>query len=196
VTPRPPLERNVVSYEFDCPVPGHVVLDTSFVVRALSPAAVGHVSADQFIRRLDDAGTVVFFSRMLEVELQEVSYKIAVREQHGSRAWPAKRSDGRVRRRATRLADELFASWSALIATVESECVEIDDVADGIPMYMARYGLSSYDAIHAATVNVVGAAGLVSNDAGFGAVDERVLRLYTDSSRVRSARRRRRRGGR
>jgi predicted nucleic acid-binding protein len=194
MTPSQPLERNVVGYESAVHLPAHAALDTSFVLRALSPLEPGHVEARRLVDRLVDAGTVVYFSRLLEIELLEVSYKLAVREQHGGRGWPEKRHDGRSRRRAARIAGEMFRSWSRLTTTLESECVEIHDVADDIRPYMDRYGLSSYDSIHAATAVVVGADVLITNDAGFGAVDERVLRLYTDSSRVRSARRRR--GGR
>lgn len=192
---RPPLVRSVLSYEDPLlPIPKDVVVDTSFVVRALSPSEDGHFGAQDFLTRLVDAETVVYFNRLLLLELVEVAFKIAVVERHGKKAWPAKRNDGRVRGRAGRLAQDLLDAWDDTIRFVPHLCIELDEVADDVPALMTAHSLQSYDAAHVATALYTDVEGLVTTDTGFANVPERQLQLYVDDTRVRSCRRRR--GGR
>lgn len=192
---RPPHVRGVLSYEdLLQPTPHDVVVDTSFVIRALNRSEQGHVGAQTFLARLVDAEAVVYFNRLLELELVEVAFKLAVVERHGKKAWPAKRNDGRVRRRAGRLAEDLLSAWADTIRFVPHLCIELEEVSADVPALMTAHGLGSYDAAHVATAIYTEAEGLVATDAGFGAVPEHLLRLYVDDSRVRSCRRRR--GGR
>lgn len=192
---RRPLVRNV--YSFEQPgllVPAEVYLDTSFVVNLLVRTEAHHQGCQAFMLQLVDAESVVCFSRILELELAEAAFKIAVIEQHGKKAWPSKRNDGRVRRRAGRLTDQLFGSWNDLLRTVPYLAVDLAEVAANVPDLMRRYGLASMDAAHVATAEYVGVDGLVTTDAGFAAIPATRLRLYVDDTRVRSCRRRR--GGR
>lgn len=192
---RPPLVRNVFSYEDPVLLlPADVVLDTSFVTRALVTSESGHAEAEAFLAQLVDAETVVYFNRLLELELVEVAFKIAVVERHGKSGWPKKRADGRVRRRAGRLTRELLEAWGDFLRLMPHSRVELQEVADDVPTLMTAHGLGSYDAAHVATALYADVEGLVTTDAGFGAVPEKQLRLYVDDSRVRSCRRRR--GGR
>ena len=138
--------------------------------------------------------TTIYYNRLLEIELAEIAFKIAVKEQHGAGAWPRLRTDGRVRRRAGRLTRELLHSWEELLTTVPHLRVELEEIADLVVKNMTSYGIASYDAAHAATAAYVAADGLVTNDAGFGHVDADELALYVDALRVRSCRRHR--GGR
>ena len=188
---RPPLIRNVYSYESASVRPDDVVLDTSFVTRAFVSSEVGHREAALFLTQLVDAGTVIYFNRLLELEL---AFKLAVLERHGKRGWPKQRSDGRVRRRAGRLTRELLDVWRDFLANVPYSRIELHEIADEVPALMATYGLGSYDAAHVATALYADVDGLVTTDAGFGAVPGSQLRLYVDASRVKSCRRRR--GGR
>lgn len=141
--------------------------------------------------QLVDNESTLYFNRLVEIELAETAFKIAVKEQHGARAWPAKRNDGRVRRRAGRLTKQLLTEWRELLTTTASACIELEEVSEEVPGLMTQYGLASMDAAHAATAIYVEADGLVTTDAGFGAVNENELVLYVDATRVRSARRRR-----
>ena len=175
-------------------VPQEVTLDTSFVVEALSATESLHQPCLAYMQRLAASETTVYFNRLLELELTEVAFKLAVIERHGRKGWPAKRGDGRVRRRAGRLTADLLDAWTDLLSTVPHLCVELHEVADAVPAAMRNWGLASYDAVHAATAQFVQADGLVTTDAGFGSVPTNQLRIYTDNSRVRSCRRRR--GGR
>jgi predicted nucleic acid-binding protein len=136
----------------------------------------------------------VYFNRILEIELAEVAFRLAVKERHGNKGWPQKRNDGRVRRRAARLSDSLFKSWNELLDAVPHVRIELHEVAEAVPEWMAKYGLGSMDAAHAITASYAEVDGLVTTDAGFGNVGAKQLRLYVDASRVRSCRRRR--GGR
>lgn len=189
---RPPLERNVYSFEDpSLVVPAEVVLDTSFVVNALIGTEKHYEVCAAFLVRLAEAESVVYFNRLLEIELVETAFKIAVKEQHGSNAWPKKRNDGRVRRRAGRLTERLLTSWHELLESLPHACIELDEVSSAVLRMMTSHGLASMDAAHAATAEYVGADGLVTTDAGFGNVPGEELRLYVDASRVRSCRQRR-----
>lgn len=192
---RPALVRNVYSFEdLTLDLPSEVVLDTSFVVNALVPTEAHHAACRDFLVRLAEANSGIYYNRLLDIELVETAFKVAVVERHGRKAWPAKRHDGRVRGRAARLSEELLTSWRELLDAVPHTCIELQEVAEHVPAWMTRYGLASMDAAHAVTASYVGVDGLVTTDAGFGDVDASELRLFVDSTRVRSCRRRR--GGR
>lgn len=166
------------------------MLDTSFVISALNSGEPKHVEAVDFLQRLTDAQSLLVYNRLLEVELAEVAFRLAVKERHGAKGWPAKRNDGRVRLRAGRLMKDLHASWQAVVETRPSLCVELDEVVTAVPDAMHSWGLGSYDAVHATTAIYAGAA-MVTLDAGFGVIPEAKLELFVDASRVSSCRRRR-----
>lgn len=191
---RRPLPRGV--YNFEDPtleVPSEVLLDTSFVVAALNVSEPKHRQCVDYLQRLTDEQSLLVYNRLLQVELAEVAFKLAVKERHGNRGWPSKRNDGRVRRRAGRIMKNFSASWMDIVDTRPSLCIEVEEVAGEVPDAMHDWGLGSYDAVHAATA-IYAATSLIALDAGFGAVPERQLTIYTDTSRVSSCRRRR--GGR
>lgn len=180
----------------DINVPAEVLLDTSFVIAALNSGEPKHREAVDYLQRLTDEQSLLVYNRLLEVELVEVAFKLAVKEQYGPRGWPSKRHDGRARRRAGRLTDKLLSSWSDIVASRPSLCVELHEVSDEVPTAMRRWGLASYDAVHALTAVYAGSSSIVTLDAGFGSVPQRVLGLYVDASRVSSCRRRRGGNGR
>ena len=171
--------------------PQEVTLDTSFIVNALIPSEPLHASSSAFMNALVDAETVLVYNRLVELELAETAFKIAVREQHGNRAWPRMRNDGRVRRRAGRLTKDLLQAWTDLLSAAPHLCIELHEVSADVPDIMADTGLASMDAAHAATATYAGNGAMVTCDAGFGAVPEANLELYVDAGRVRSVRRRR-----
>ncbi|WP_413318334.1 type II toxin-antitoxin system VapC family toxin [Agrococcus sp. 1P02AA] len=187
---RPALERGVVSFEAIAEVPDAVVLDTCFVVAVLVPTEDHHGACAEFMERMVEHGTALYYNRVLEVELAETAFKIAIKKQHGSRAWPRKHADGRVRRRASRLAKRLVEEWEELLSVNPSACIELHEVSDNVLLVMTDAALHSMDAVHAATAIYVDAP-LVTIDAGFGYVPEKDLKLLVDASRVRSTRTRR-----
>lgn len=186
-----PRDHNVAAYSVLDDLPDAVVLDTSFVVRALVDSECGHDEAQAFMERLTRSRSFMLHSALLEIELAEAAFKIAIKERHGNRDWPAKRSDGRVRRRAARAAEELIHRWRTAVGQSPSTSISLSSVTDSAFELMRRYGLGSYDAVHAATVAYTGAAALVTNDLGFAAVPADELRLLVDESRLDAARRRR-----
>ena len=88
--------------------------------------------------------------------------------------------------------NDVLDAWTELLSFVPHRRIGVDDVADRVPDLMERYGLGSYDAIHAATAISTGVRRLVAIDAGFGNVPETQLSLYVDRTRVASCRARRR----
>ena len=86
---RPPLSRAVHSFEDpDVPLPARVVLDTSFVVEALIGSQPLHRACQDFLVRLAGAGTELVYSRLLEGELHETAFLLALKERH-PRDWKA-----------------------------------------------------------------------------------------------------------
>ncbi|MCG7321576.1 type II toxin-antitoxin system VapC family toxin [Arsenicicoccus bolidensis] len=168
-----------------------MTLDTSFVVSLLNSGEPHHGGSRRFADLLVASQSLVVYNRLLEIELVEVAFKLAVKERHGTKAWPAKRGDGRVRPRAGRLARELLRSWGDFLEAVPYLCVELHEVSDDVPEAMIRWGLGSYDAVHVVSALYAGNQRIVTVDAGFGAVPEQHLTIYTDASRLRSTRRRR-----
>lgn len=82
---RPALPRAV--FDFESPtleLPEAVVLDTSFVANFLNPAEAKHDACVDFIERLTRARTTLIYNRLMEIELAEVAFRIAIRERHGS----------------------------------------------------------------------------------------------------------------
>lgn len=189
---RPPSPRGVYSFEDPTLLPpGELALDTSFVVHALVPRQVLHPQCRGFLERVSESDGTVFFNRLLEVELAEALFKIAVKEQHGNKGWPTKRLDGRVRRRAGRLMEEAFEAWNEVLDAVNWARIELHEVAEAVPSLMRDFGLSSNDAVHAATTEFAGAAALVTTDSDFAAVPADRLVLLTPASLVGATRRKR-----
>jgi predicted nucleic acid-binding protein len=170
-------------------------LDTSFVAEALLPREPLHMACQQLLLRIVEDGTVVCFNRLLEVELYEVTYKLALKERYRNR-WQDHRLDGRARRRANRLSQAMLHAWQELLGAMNYAVVELNEVTNQIPGIMGSYGLSSYDAIHAATAFYFGIDNMVSLDSGFSAVPASKLILYTNTARVGRCRRLRGRGRR
>jgi predicted nucleic acid-binding protein len=188
---RPPLPRGVWSIEDETiDVPDEVVLDTSFVVDALIVSQPLHGSCLAFLLRLVEAETSITFSRLLEIELYEATFQLALKERH-PRDWRRFRHDGRARPRANRLLADVSSSWQTVLEYVDYERVDIAQVADRIPDLMTRYALASYDAIHVATAIESEIRGVVTLDAGFAAVPASELTLYVDPSRLAACRARR-----
>ena len=191
---RPPLTHNVVAFNpaGGAPVLAGVVLDTSFVADALLVGQPRHAPCLGFLSFLAVWGTTVYFNRLLELELAEVAYKVAIKVRFGTRRARQMRTDGRALRRASRLADRLAPNWEGALANFSWARAEIEDVVDELPALMRR-GLASYDAVHAATALKLGVGHLVTTDSGFGLVRQPDLTIVTDQSLLVACRRHRKR---
>src|SRR4051794_10643175 len=113
---RPPLARGVYSYEDAArPCPVEALVDTSFIVEAVIKTQPGHQASQAYLARLLAAGTTLYFNRLLEMELAETAFQIALREQYGSKRWKQARYDGRARRRAGRLMEQAQDAWEDVL---------------------------------------------------------------------------------
>lgn len=170
-----------------------MLLDTSVVVEALLPQQPEHHACATVMRRLAEARTNVMFSRLLEVELWEVAFNIALRERHPRKDLRHIRYDNRIRPRAARLLQEAEMAWESLLDTLEWLRIEIHEAAPSAPKLMRDYGLQSYDAIHAATLTASGLTDFVTRDVGFAALPSTTVTLHTTRTRLFRARARRNR---
>jgi predicted nucleic acid-binding protein len=169
-------------------VPPEILVDTSFIVEFLSPRQPYHVACRTFMELMAANGTTIYFNRLLEIELAETLYQIALKERH-PRDWKRYRHDGRARRRANRLLQAGGTAWTGLLEAFSYAVFEIGDVASGVPDLMTRYGLASYDAIHASTAIESGVGVIVTLDTGFASLPQSLLTVYTNASRVSDCRR-------
>jgi predicted nucleic acid-binding protein len=194
---RPPLPRGV--YAFDVPgwePPEKVLLDTNVVAEALLGNQPEHSSCLAVLKHLGDNGTRVVFSRLLEIELWEVVFNLALRERHPRKDIRRVRYDNRVKPRAARLLRDAQRAWEDnVLAPLDWTRVGIDHVTGEVPRLMQKYGLQSYDAVHAATLLDSGITDFVTRDAGFAVLPSNVATLHTTQARVAGTRARRRRAG-
>lgn len=130
------------------------------------------------------------FNRLLEVELHETLFNVALKERHGKR-WASARYDGRVRRRAGRLLEAGAGAWSELLDSLSWSSVDLNEVVEDVPALMRSYGFRSYDAVHAASLAAAGLSDMATLDHGFAALPQSRLTLHTTDARVVTMRRRR-----
>ena len=194
---RPPQPRGV--FAFDAPgwkPPEAVVLDTNVVAEALLSNQPEHTACRAVLRRFAAEGTTVVFSRLLEIELWEVVFNLALRERHPRKNLRHVRYDNRIRPRAARLLRQAHKAWEQdVLGQLAWLRIEIDEVAAAVPQLMQEYGFQSYDAVHAATLLTSGLVDFVTRDGGFAALPPDLATLHTTQTRLASTRARRRRAG-
>jgi predicted nucleic acid-binding protein len=167
-----------------------VTLDSSFAVNALLSGEAHHEAARDYLVRLADNDSFLVYSHLLELELREVAFRAPLIEKH-PKDWRRRRHDGRSLRRARRLVAGTMEAWEELLTAFGHATVQVDAVFERVPELMDRYGLASYDAVHAATAEMFGASHLITTDAGFAAVPASRLSVYVNGGRLSSCRRRR-----
>jgi predicted nucleic acid-binding protein len=186
---RPPLARGVYSLEAPTLAPPNpVFLDTSFVVDALITTQPNHRPCQAFLLALAEAGSTVYFNRLLEMELAETAFRLALIDRFGKKHWLRARSDGRARIRAGRLMGDVQQAWEATLDAFSFVRIELHEVAEDVPALMQRYGLKSYDAVHAASALFAGIETMVSLDVDFARLPASQLRLVTNSARLAACR--------
>jgi predicted nucleic acid-binding protein len=186
---RPPLPRGIVSFEHeDWAPPEALLLDTSVVVEALLPSEANHRACAGLFRRIADSKCTVIFNELLETELCEALFRLALKERHG-RNWRAARYDGRVRRRAGRLLEAGMAGWQELLGPLPSVRFGLGEVNSDVSELMRRHGLGSYDAVHAASLFRAGIGDIATLDHGFTMLPQSLVSIHTTSARVPTMRR-------
>ena len=191
---RRPVPHNVFAIEDErLPLPETIALDTSFVVEALLPTEPLHAQCDAFLTRIFDSGITVITNELLRAELAEATFANAMKERWAGK-WRAHRADGRTRPRAGRLLTNTLVRYDKMIESLPHVSVRPGQVADSAPEIMTKYGLASYDAIHAASAIAAGTETIVTTDTGFALLPASLLTVYTDQTRVASCRKKRPRG--
>jgi predicted nucleic acid-binding protein len=193
---RPPLPRGV--FAFDAPEwhpPKTVLLDTNIVAEALLANQHEHDACLAVLERLGTEGSTVVFSRLLEIELWETVFNLALRERHPRKDTRRVRYDNRVRPRAARLLGQAHTAWEKKLDSLKWSRVEIHDIAEDVPKLMQDHGLQSYDAVHAATLLDSGITDFVTRDGGFAVLPPTAATLHTTQARLVGTRARRRRAG-
>lgn len=189
---RPPLARAVDSLEAPTLVsPDPVFLDTSFVVDALIDTQPHHGACSAFLEGLAESGSTIYFNRLLEMELAETAFRLALKERFGRKKWQRARLDGRARIRASRLLAEVQEAWDRTLAAFSFVRIELHEVVDSVPALMRAYGLQSYDAVHAASALYAGVGTMVTLDAHFAVLPAADITIITSSGRVPVFRQRR-----
>ncbi|MGH2952786.1 MAG: PIN domain-containing protein [Solirubrobacterales bacterium] len=167
--------------------PAAIALDTSFVVEALIESQRLHVPCRDFLDRLVESGPTVVTSDLLQVELAEASFAIALKERWGRR-WRHHRGDGRARRTARRLLEGVNQRFQTALQPLDHVSVPVSSVVAVAEEIMGDYGLASYDAVHAASAVAAGAEAIVTKDTDFARLPAAMLAVYTDRSRLASCR--------
>ncbi len=193
---RPPLPRGVLAFDApDWEPPQAVVLDTNVVAEALLPNQPEHSACAAVLRRFATDGTSIMFNRLLEIELWEAVFNLALRERHPRKNLRYVRYDSRIRPRAARLLGQAHQAWEAMLDSFAWSRVEIPEVASDVPKLMQQYGFQSYDAVHAATLLTSDLTDFVTRDGGFAALPPAIATLHTTQARLATTRARRRRAG-
>jgi predicted nucleic acid-binding protein len=162
------------------------------VVEALLPSQPDHAECVAFLQRLAASDCLVVFNRLLEVELHETLFNVALKERHGKR-WASARHDGRVRRRAGRLLEVGTSAWSDLLDSLSWASIDLEEVVEKVPPLIRGYGFRSYDAVHAATLEVAEVNDIATLDHGFAALPQSRATLHTTAARAVTMRARRKR---
>ncbi len=193
---RLPLPRGVLAFDApDWQPPDTVMLDTNVVAEVLLPGEPEHPACLAVLDRLAAEGTTVVFSGLLEIELWEVAFNLALRERHPRKNLRHVRYDSRVRPRAARLLGQAHQAWEKMLSSLVWSRVELHEVAPNVPKLMQQYGFQSYDAVHAATLMARDVTDFITRDGGFAELPPEVATLHTTQARLTGTRARRRRAG-
>jgi len=187
--------RRATVVAFDDPrwePPEAIVIDTNVVAEMMLPDEPERSACDAVLQRLANAGTLVVFSRLLEMELWEVVFNRALRRTLPRGDRRLGRFERTSRNDATAALDRAIQLWHELLDDLTWDCVELDEVSDAVPDLMRAYGLQSYDAVHAATLLTSGVTDMVTRDAGFAVLLPEDATLHTTRRRLSRTRARRR----
>lgn len=92
-----------------------VLVDTTVILDALLPSQRSHAAADGLLQRVVAAGATIVVSRLVDLELPQAASYIAGQQALGDRR--AGLRDGRVRRRAARIARTAGERWETYLST-------------------------------------------------------------------------------
>src|SRR5690242_6321243 len=125
---RPPAPRGVHSFEGMVVPPPQLVLDTSFVAEALIATQPRHSECHAFLEYVTQTGSRVHFNRLLELELWEAAYRVALKELHPRKRVRNSRHERRALRRAKAVRDDVETAWREVLVLIDSVTVELGEV--------------------------------------------------------------------
>lgn len=160
------------------------------MVEALIESQPLHAVCKGFMQEIVDAGVSVVRSNLLEVELAEAVFAIALKERWGAR-WRRHRTDGPLDVACAGYSPRRPSATTPSWPRFRTARVPVGQVAADAVILMADYGLASYEAVHAASAVAVGAEAIITTDTGFALLPSKLLAIYTDRSRVAACRRNR-----
>lgn len=146
--------------------PRRVLIDTTLVVEAMIADQPGQMEAAAILDNLAASGAEIVFNRLMEIEMLQAASYVAGRHAPGNRR--AGLRDGRVRRRSRRMAIDLRSTWHDFLDRVTWQRIELEVVTDAVHEVMFGTGLSSYDAVHAATAIAADCDAIATLDSDFG----------------------------
>ena len=188
---RPRRTRDVYSFErADWRAPPNILIDTSVVVGAILPNEAHHVACAQLLTRLAGSASVLVRTPLLEPELCEALYRIALAERWGKQKARSMRNDGRARQRANRLLEQGLSAWRGILGSLKHAVITFDDDLDRL-QGLIGLGVGSYDACHIGAGIASGVVDIATVDHGFALVPEETVRLHVPSELTGSMRRRR-----
>lgn len=98
-------------------LPSVLAFDTSFVVEVLIETQPLHPVCSGFVERLIEADVTIVTSDLLDVELAEAAFAIALKRRWQGR-WRHHRGDGRARRPARSLLLEVTSRYETLLSSL------------------------------------------------------------------------------
>ncbi|MCT9620774.1 hypothetical protein [Curtobacterium sp. C2H10] len=159
-------DRGVLSYSTCTARPDQVLLDSSFMLRALNPSEPGHVEAVAFLDRLDLIDTKILYTTLLELDVFDAAFDI------GQDA-----------------AASYIAAWQGMLGSISMHWVGVDEVASDLPLLMSTWGLTTRGAVQVATAIAADVSAFVTCDVAFGTVPREELPLLISPDGVDAARR-------
>lgn len=144
-------------------LPQSLAVDISFVASRLDPANVDHEACSAYLGRLTDAGTVLFFTDLTELQLHDVARSLQSAERPSA---SGSRPFGRGGLGAVpRTPEDVFDRWRTLVASTEAMYCELPEVIEGTWAVMAEHDI---DAARGAGQSGKGHAGPRTGDHGSG----------------------------
>jgi predicted nucleic acid-binding protein len=142
-------------------VPGIVVVDTSAAVEVLIADASAHGIYVALFEAIRVSGAALAYNELLEAELIEAAFTWDVRRM-AARDWRRERRDMQLARPMAREAT-ILDEWEAFVGDFGALRVPLHTVTRRACQLLSVTGLGSYDAVHAATAEHLGAR-LITHD--------------------------------
>lgn len=183
-------EFGVHSFDSGTELPKSLALDITFVASCLTAGDVDHIACSEYLRRLTDSGTVLFFTDLTELQLHDVARstrsELTRRATGGARSAPRQRMTLVPRHR-----DDVFDRWRTLLASTEAMYCELPEVIEGLWRLMIEHEVDAARAASVSLVHATQAGGLLTTDTTYGRFDASTVSLFVPERLTDALRRQR-----